>query len=99
VVLLLKRDRLALTGGKLGKEELDGREIGRLVLSLSMVSGAARQHFRDHAKPALGRTTAMTSSAEIPSPQVGMRYVVRASSEPSSSRFPGDTSFRGAERR
>jgi hypothetical protein len=29
---LLKRDRLDLTAGKLGKEELDGREIGSLVL-------------------------------------------------------------------
>jgi hypothetical protein len=32
VPVILKRDRLDLTAGKLGKEELDGREIGALVL-------------------------------------------------------------------
>jgi hypothetical protein len=31
-LVLLKRERLDLTAGKLGKEELDGREIGPLVL-------------------------------------------------------------------
>ena len=42
---------------------------------------------------------AMMRHAEIPSPHVGMRYVVDASGGPGSSRFPDDTLFRRAERR